>query len=428
MLTYNTMRFGTDKFTFANKKALLVAKNPISVGADFNYLDKFVLDYSQPEGSQIRFAFWEPYSYNTSKKNIMYLASGDIIQTIIVSNDPEEILEAVLEKGNTVDQLLSPIRQNIKIDFDIRPVIALEGEEGAIPRVKMGAVFSKRENVFTSTGTDAYNLDKPAKIISLEHVPVVQGNASISMLYSYRAKAGEDYSDFMTADEIIGKTAQDIRFKHTRTVTEIDGNDSVTVGKVVFTLTEDANAIVFGDTADLFTVTKNYFLPLRYCAVIVKHEALNGAGLKAFAKFDPSRYTAEKRQIGIGDGSGYQQTFTLPTTKYFKPTTMRVFIDDVETTDFYCNSDDNIVKVIAPKDAIVTASYTYRCEEENWIELAADPTQHDFSDGLFVTRYHCPDVTKYGNNVQVSAIRLQFIRGENNSVPRVHSFTAGWAT
>jgi len=163
MLTYNTMRFGTDKFTFADKKALLVAKNPISVGADFNYLDKFVLDYSQPEGSQIRFAFWAPYSYNTSKKNIMFLASGDILQTIIVSNDPEEILEAVLEKGNTVDQLLSPIRQNIKIDFDIRPVIALEGEEGAIPRVKMGAVFSKRENVFTSTGTDTYNLDKPAK-------------------------------------------------------------------------------------------------------------------------------------------------------------------------------------------------------------------------------------------------------------------------
>ena len=425
MLTYNTMRFATDEFSFVGKRALLIAKDPIALAANFNIINKFVIDYQQPAGSSIRFAFWAPYQ---DKKNVFKFSGGsssqDQLISIVVSNDTEEILETVLEAGHTVDYLLAI--NDLISSFNMYPVIALEGSEDAIPKVKFGVQVSKREPVLSLTATMNYTFDKPSEIREVSLSPTITGDAAFDSEYAYRLDSADDFSEYMEASELAGKVAKEVKFKYTRTVTEVDGDDSITLGRLTFNTTEDIGSIVFGDTADLYTYTKNYYLPLRYCAVIVKHEELNGASIKAFAKFDPGRYSAINRNIGSGTGSS--QTITLATAKYFRPSSLHVFVDGVETTAFEFSTQDNSITINAPEGAVITASYVYNAKAETWIELAADPVQHDFSDGLFVTRYHCDDVKQYGDNVMVSAIRLQFIRGTNGNVPRVHSFTAGWAT
>ena len=428
MLTYNTMRFGTDEFTFVGKRAMLVAKEPLAPNEEITHLDKFILDYNQPAGTSIRFAFWEPDLLGKRMLRFKkYTTAGGFISLAPDAWSFTPDVEEVLEYGNTVEELLSFTNLEIGDAFkDKYLVIALEGSDDDAPKVKFGMQLSKRVRILETTGHWSYTFDKPTKILDIAHEPILTGDASIDFKYAYIPQGGSSFTAYdKTKDDVIGETVSSLAFKYTRTVTKIDGDDSACAGRYTIHTTEDTDAIVFGDSADLYSITKNYFLPLKYCAVIVKHADLNGAGLKAFAKFDPGKYFVTSENLGTADGS--KQTFTLAHAKFFDPSTIKIYLDGVQTQNFEFNVEDNTVTLTATAGTVITAGYTYNLKAETWIELTADPTQHDMDNKLRVTRYHCSDVKQYGDNVMVSAIRLQFIRGDNGNVPHVYGFTAGWA-
>ena len=67
----------------------------------------------------------------------------------------------------------------------------------------------------------------------------------------------------------------------------------------------------------------------------------------------------------------------------------------------------------------VSFTATYNLKDENWIELVADDTQHDISDGRFVTRFHAPISS---SNAFVSAIRIRLFRGSDST--KTYTYTA----
>ena len=441
MLTYNTMRFGTDEFTLTAKQALLIAKKPFKPNNIYTHIKNFALDYSMPTGSTIRFAF------ATSDGRVRRVANQQFPPLVEGENYLLSSIdvETILEYGNTVAELLaehdlarSPTNGYFYdgfMDVNIYPIIALEGDYDSLPKVKLSAVFEKRDEILDKSRSIIFFTDAdltPFKFLGAVK-PAIEtvGDAE----YSWEAFIGDentDWGDKIPASKIkdhVGDIINQIKITETFHVDAVNGTNSVSRNDgFEFIYSKDVDSIVYGDSADLYSIIKNYFLPLKYCAVIVKHEELNDAKIKAFAKFDPARYGYNSDKRTLGTGSGSQQTFTLPTDAFFDPNTIKVYIDNALTEDYSFDVNDNSVTLTAPEGAQVAASYTYNHKAENWIELTADPTQHDFSDGLFTTRYHCANVKQYGDNVMVSAVRLQFIRGENGNVPRVHSFTAGWAT
>lgn len=446
-LIYNTMRFETDNFSFTSKRGMLVAKNPINETSNFTHIDKFIISGENLDDDSVRFFFRVDKreslgSDHFSHDKVRYLRFTETGKNVTdhllcyyqeladYSFDDMFEIAANLSALQYMNDLYAAGKTNMASDDwrggYIYPIILLQGFGDDLPKIKFGMQLSRRTPNLEKVSHWQEFFDKPTKILDIEHDSTVTGAASIDFKYGYIPQGGASFTALnLSKDDVIGKTVDALAFKYTRTVTEIDGADSACAGRYTVTHTEDVDSIVFGDTADLYTITKNYFLPLKYCAVIVKHEELNGAELKAFAKFNPGKYTATKRNIGTGSGS--EQTITLPTNKFIDPSSIHVFTDGVETTKFDFNVNDNSVTLTATAGAVITASYIYNLKPETWIELTADATQRDISDGLRVTRYHCSDVKKYGDNVMVSAVRLQFIRGTNGNVPRVHGFTAGWA-
>ena len=448
MLTYNTMRFGTDEFTFVNKRAMLIAKNPINASTDFNYVDKYIIEGENLTDDNIRFFFRVDKresldSEALSQNKVRYLRFTETGKNVTdhllcyyheladYSFDYMFEITANLSALQYMNDLYAAGKTNMASDDwqggYIYPIILLQAtDENAIPKVKFGMQLSKRTPVFEKVSHWSYTFDKPTKILDIAHEPILTGDASIDFKYAYIPQGGSSFTAYeKEKDDVVGQIVSGLAFKYTRTVTKIDGDDSACAGRYIVTSTEDTDAIVFGDSADLYSITKNYFLPLKYCAVIVKHADLNGAQLKAFAKFDPGKYFVTSENLGTADGS--KQTFTLAHSKFFDPSTLKVYLDGVQTQNFEFNVEDNTVTLTATAGTVITAGYTYNLKAETWIELTADPTQHDIDNKLRVTRYHCSDVKQYGDNVMVSAIRLQFIRGENGNVPHVYGFTAGWA-
>ena len=434
MLTYNTMRFGTDTFSFATKQAMIIAKNPLNANRNFTHIKGFTVAGENLTADNVRFFFrvvdtdgiYSHGRYNDDVYFFYFSASGKLMTShvagfsVFQTIDLDDIFTDY-EKAN-LDNLLAVADDDTFAGLDIFPIIALKGDDS--PTVKLTAQFDKRVETLDQVFENQHAFDTPVKVVDVVSEPETVGNASVDITVAYKVNASDSFSTFGKLSDLIGKTVAAINYRTVQHVDAVDDVNAAKIGKFVVYYS-DGDCPVFGDSADLFSVVKNYYLPLKYCAVIVKHSNLNGAQIKAFAKFDPTKYSTTKKALGTGSGSS--QTFTLPTSKFLDPTDLKVYVNDVLTSDYVLDVTANTITLTAASGAAITATYTYNLQDENWIELTADPTQHDFSDGLFVTRYHCTNVKQFGDNILVSAIRLQFIRGSNGSVPYVHSFTAGWS-
>lgn len=437
MLTYNTMRFGTDTFNIIEdaRTALLIAKEPIITNFEYTHIDKFIIDYDQPAGTQIAFAF------TTDVEGGALYKANEIFK--LVDNHPEDpnlgriakehiinpdswlglkayttddiTAEVVLEKGSSVADLtalngmeLAPVY--IEVSRRLRPIIALKTTKSAVPKVKFAIQFSQRKDTTDKEDIKTYSYDSPIRIFSFTPELTLTGSATASLSAAYKSTPDGDYSAFDELATLIDKTIYGMKIKYNMHVDKVDGSDTVRY-KTKYRYTEDVECNSFGETADIYSITKNYYLPLKYCVVVVKHNELtSGAAIKAYAKLDPS---INWKVYTIGTGTGSFQNYNLPVSKFIDVNNLHVYVNGVETTDYMLYVKDNYININAPEGATITASSNYNLQTEEWIELDADATQHDVSDGKFTTRYSSK-ITKSG--VYVSAIRLRLFRGQEGNM------------
>lgn len=422
-LTYNTMRFGTDNFKVVEDSttALLIYKEPVE-RQTFTHLDKFIIDAKEPAGTEIRIAFYNPKTGNIftlrtfrGQLSMLWMSYDSVGSTYNIDNVTADV---ILENGHTVNELLS--YNNIKLEAyhdeiksNMVPIIALKKTGANRPKIKMAVQFSNVENRNDHEGTRAHTFDVPTKIVDINDESELTGNASATVTAAYKTTADGEYSNFEALRGLIGKTVYGVKLHYNLHVGTIDGDDKAKA-KVTALLTEDTECPVFGEYADLYSITKNFYLPLKYCVVVVKHAELNGARIEAYANLAPPPYTWNNRQIGTGTGSS--QTITLPTTKYIDVKSLKVYVNGTAIADYVCNVEDNTITLTAANGATITAYYNYNYKPEDWIKLTADDTQHDISDGKYVTRYWSK-ITK--SNICCSAIKLRLYRtepGETKSI------------
>ena len=408
MLTYNTMRFGTDEFNVVEdaKTALLVAKEPITT-FDYNYIDQFLIDYDQPTGTQIAFAFYLP---GTLGKRMCRInpTTGSLV---VLNADQGWVFEPnaddVLAYGHSVADLLA--MTNFHLSSKLYPVIALKTTGSNVPKVKFGVQVSNRTTKLDEELVRTLFHDgEPYKILCFDHEKEITGSADVTVTAACKDQADGEWSDFGELNSVTDKAIYGLKLKWQMHVDNIDG-DKV-ASKVSYRWTDDVECHAFGDYADIYSTSKNFMLQLKYCSVIVKHSDLSGgAKIKAYAKFDPS---VNWKAYTIGTGTGSSQIYSLPVAAFVDVTTFKVYVNGTETTDYRLDVNDNKITITAPEGATITASSNYQLKTEEWIELDADPTQYDISDGKFTTRFSSK-ITKLG--VYVSAIKLRLFRPPRKS-------------
>lgn len=417
MLTYNTMRFGTDEFTPYIKWALLDSQDLALDLTDYNFIERFNIAGAEPTGTQRRFMFRVDDKVYTFDGQTPVEYTGEL-----TVND-------VLEYGNTAAQVEAVKNFRTWGGKKIYPIIALYTEVEDTPSVKLTANAVTGDEILDYDNTQASSnklmlpsgVTENIKILGIEYEPNIVGDASAELTAAYTLNHEPPYSwsEYLPLDEIIGKEVYRITFRYKLHVGAVNGTNCAQIGKVKLIYSADATSVVCGETAELYTIRKNYHISLKNCVVILKHnELLSGAGFDVYYHVMPAMILNER--INLGTGTGQYQNLQLPTNKFFRPYSFHLYYDGVETDDYNFDTELNEVHLNAPEGVGITAYYYSGIREENWVQMTPDETQPDISDGKYVTRYAA--TFPEGSN-RVSMIKIVFKRPLEGD-PTVVTFTA----
>jgi len=402
MLTFNTMRYGTDGFAF-KKDALLVAKLPLDAGGQTS-VEGFIIEGAEPTGSMRRILF--------KVDDKLYKFSG----TNLVEVTGDVTTDFVLENGNTVAELGALDDIPAWVGKKIYPIVALYSTADAtiMPSIKMSLKVRSATDVYEKTSDTAeIDLAKDSgatpRIVDVETFTSTTGRGVVNI--TARVKQAGYWTDFMAVQAVKDIDAEAIQFRIRYTVGTIGGSDSARVDKILVRHTL-GTATVSGDNAEIYSIQQNYEHTLQTCNVAVRHKRLFDSVIGAYVSF--SKPTKTRVFLPIGISSGAAQVLTLGEDgnrdKGIDQSTLKLFADGNPIVNFSYNTEVSEVTINLPAGQAITASYEYERGLETWYEMTVDVDQQPYPDGTCLTRftYTLPDDELDGQTI--SNIRLQLYR------------------
>ena len=398
---YNTMRFLTDEFNPFIRQALLVSSAPVDL-SDFNRLDQITVLGIQPDGSKRRFMF--------KMGNAVYKFSGQEL----VEYSGDITLDNVLANGNTAAQIEAVSNNRQLVGKKIYPIIALYTEVADVPSAKL--VFNATnavevldcvdEHHHMNFHDDSYSEGRTkGTILGFSWDVDITGDAEAGFKVQILPERDGEWTDYLTLTEAKGRTAISVRPKYYYHVDAVDGRNSVKIKKFRVHWSPDTDFKVYGDSAVLTSVLKNFGVNLTGCVLVVRHEDLDGGSLQAFVSFQ------KKRKSVSGEVLGYKSSGIYKTAYKFLPSSLKVYVNGNVAESFIIKPDCQSFQVAESKWAdapySVSCDYTYGADDEIWLPMDADtvePTDND----LFTSRFSNPD-----DNKQLAAIRLIINRGRD---------------
>lgn len=424
MLISNTMRFGTDSFTVSSdgggigvRQALLIATEPLDA-SDASTVNNFVISGSEPSGTVRKFFF-------QLDNKIYRFVSGVLTEFTGALN-----IDNVLDNGNTVAELSALSNITAFVGKNIFPIIAIKSDNSSSPTVKISLNITtsteKKSKTFTS-GT--YNLPQSSnttyKIVSVTPNLMTVGDGNITFTARYKNSETEAWSAYSAADNLAGvSTATQLQFRAACSVVNV-GSDVAAINGVSVAYVAEHETVT-GEVADLFSIIPDFETDLRLCYLVVRHKKLIDSTIEAFANFFPTPKHRERILVGTGTGSDKPVTYSLGVDgipdSQIDHSSIRVYVDGVQTSDFDYNTETSEINLIAADGVSILASYDYDCGSEVWHPMNVEFFQQPYFDGSYMTRfsYTLPDEF----DASLANIRLRF----NRPSGKVENFSLGTAT
>ncbi len=417
MLTFNTMRFGTDVFS-TDKQALLVTKKALDTNGQ-TAVEGFTITGTQPTGTNRRFLFKvDDKVYKFSGQNVVeYTGAIDAA--------------GVLASGNTASEVTAVTNIPAWVGKKIYPIIALEAASGAVamPTAKMSLKVRSATDVYENVTESAeYELAAAGgatpRIVEVSAKTTCTGQGSVKVEVRIRNRneqsasnegenntGGDVWSEYMPLTAAKDRDADAVQFRMTYRVTTLSGADTAKVNSIVVKSTMGA-AAVSGDTAELYSIITDYEHTLGTCAVSIRHDRLIDSKIGAYVNFMQPPKKRKLLPIGVATGASQQLMLGVDGVKDtgINQATLKIFADGKAITGFSYNTEVSEVTVTATVGAAITASYEYGHQQEVWREMAIDVNQQPYNDGTYLTRftYTLPDDEVDGQTV--SNVRIQLYR------------------
>lgn len=376
MLPINTVRTGTDGFSFS-KKLLMIRNTPLDCSASTE-VNGVTLSGTQPSGTDRRLAF--------KVDGTWYRLTGTGTVTLTALATQTLTADSLLSEGNTVAEIATATSISGFVGKQVYVAFALyaPGDATSFPTLKINGIVEKS------------NQDTYVKVVESQEYPLsVSGTGSItdiqldttvsdggSVVVQASLKQNGTWSDYMALSAAKNNPATAVKFKATYTSTTI-GTSLAKVNSLVIFAKED-DSLVVGTTASIYTATQDFGTGMLYARILVKHQELKDARLKAYAHFGSTTKKRDKLQIGTGTGG--TQTITLSDAG-IDFSTFQLFFDLAPNFTFDYSSALNTVTFTAPADANIFASYDYGLEAESWQEMTKGNTQKYADSGLYSTDF-----------------------------------------
>lgn len=313
-------------------------------------------------------------------------------------------LNNILKWGNTVEQLNAITSVPEFVGKQVYPVIALQAPvDSDFPTVKFGIKTTTSSDTLSKwvfSAPYALNGNDP-KVIDINTQTTVEGQGQIFVNCSLYNNG--TYSDWLTLNNAVNQSATRIKFRTLLKVANV-GEDSAQLNSIALRYSP-GGGIVSGDTAEIFTQQVDFKVPLSIAYLVVRHKRLIDSVIDASIAFLPTPKHREHVQIGIANGS--RQSFTLNDSQ-IDQSSIQVFVDGESTDAYEYNCLVNEITLIAPKNAVVNASYDYDCGVENWEPMIRDGDQQPY-DGVetYMSRF------SYSGNVEdcsKAVVRIKLIK------------------
>ena len=400
---YNTMRFLTDEFNPSIRKALLVSNTPVNL-TNFNRLVSITVQGNEPANTSRRFMFkMDNKTYKFSGQNLV-----EYTDTVSIDN--------VLSDGNSASQLQAVANNTQLVGKNIYPIIALYSDVDDVPTAKLTfnvATVQESLDYTKENNAKAFYSEDPSVINSITGTILgfdwdidtngnAQGGIKIKLLQN------DTWSNYLTLTEALGQNATKYQTKYYYHVDAVDNNNSVKIKSFNVHWSPDTDFRVYGDTAYLTSIVKNFGIGLTGCVLVVRHESLEGGSLLAHCCFQ------KKRKSVSGEDLGYVSSGTYTTAHKFLPSTLKVFVNGNVAEQFTIFPDNQHFHVAESQWASspynVTCSYMYDADAETWLPMTADTPQLTVDGNLYTSRFYLdnPNDAK-----QLGAIRLTITRGRN---------------
>lgn len=405
MLNSSTIRFATDTFGLANtftKQALLVSKVPLDCTAK-TAVNQIVITGNEPTGSARCVIF-------KIDDALYYFQNGTL-----TAYPYEGKFDDVISNGNDVSTLTAINNISAFVGKKIYPIIALQAPSDAteFPTIKIALDTSTSTGQLTNTiDSPVYEIDtEPRLITKITADTVIKGQASVNV--TVRLRNQEVWTNYMSFEQAAGLEADAVQFKAQYSVTTAGGTDSAQIKQIAVTYSSGENIVTDADTI-IFSKVQNYGVDLQTCYVVVHHDPLIDAEIKAYVNFMPEPKHRELIQIGMGTGSRQEYTLGNP-DKNIVPTSIRLYQDDQPLYDFDFSAELSTVVLTAKKNSVITASYNYKYGVEEWLEMNPRLLQpYNDADGTYASRFYLnlSASDALGKRISNVMIRLKKLSGK----------------
>ena len=314
---------------------------------------------------------------------------------------------SVLSEGNTVTELSTATSIPPFAGKTVYTAIALSATSSTTEQPTIGLEITGIRNQDQYTKTEySQEYDVSGYEIYNTNLSTTAANGGSIVVEASTLTSGV-WSDYMTLSALKGKAADKVKFRITYTSTTL--GTSTAELNYLYLHARTTSSITLGNNADLISKTQEFGTGMMYSRLLIKHNRLKDAGIKAYISFGDKTLSRENLQIATGTGS--PQTVTLADTNV-DFSTITLLSNRTMITSFDFNTTSNSITFTAESGSTVFANYEYGFTPEAWQEMQKGTTQPYAGKDYDSTDY---TYSIAGAEKGVSAIRMVMEKPDGSS-------------
>ena len=376
--TQDSIRFNIDSLK-TGKHALIVMKAGHFLDCtNAASITGFILNYSEPANTKIAFLFTtgdtveyeQMYEEGSTHGGLSQdTASGSWFKLKLngyaeIVNTQSLDYESVIEEGNTINELAALTSIPAFKGYRVRVAIALiSSDSNSVPSVSLAikAVNTTQQTTKTEY-SPLYELGDNAQIINVIANSQVSNNASIQ-IHGELNESGE----YLPLSDLAGRQCKTLQLRATLASPQINSSTAIlNNAKIIYS---SGSGIISGEgTSEIISKTHNWYKPVKHCRCVIKHAPFIESSMKVYASFRANPSLCENETLGSGDGKLH--TYQLRNVNGINLESVKVYYDGEQIFSGYeVNCEVARITCTPPAGVLVTCSYEYGWESENWQEL-----------------------------------------------------------
>ena len=361
----NTIRFGTDSFSFS-KKALIYKTSPLDFTA-LNEINGITITGTQPTNSDRRLAF------NVSGTWYKITGSGTVTLTAL----PTQTLtiESVLAEGNTVTEVSAatsiPDFASKQVNVAIAMIAPADAAE--FPTIKVEVSGKSITDIYEQTIESdefAFSAGGDIPVSSFSTSSTTSDGGTITT--SVSLKQNGVWSGWLTLSQAnTNQSASSAKFKSVLSGTTF-GVSKAKLNAVSFLFANTHQIVSAAMETDVITATREFGDDIRQAKLIVKHAPLIDSTMSASVALRTPATPVNLEPLGTG--TGVYKTFPLAHKDGVIPSSLKIYYEAAPNYIFDYNTTTGQIACAAPAGVNVFASYQYGLGNETWTNMVAGST------------------------------------------------------